>query len=231
MSQMLKGKWAVVTGASRGIGQQIAIGLAQKGANIIVHAREANNTSDTQALLDPFEINTKTVFGEFDTEAGTLSVLDQIQNACDRIDILYANHGIQNQWREVWDISPAEWQNTFQVNFFSMVTLCNGLIPQMVRNGFGRVILTTSGIPDIPQLTPYGCSKAAIDKYVFDLSAQIKDTGVRIHAMDPGWLRTDLGGPDGMYPVEAVLPGALVPVITDALESGKVFSAQDYRGL
>ncbi|MBN2718310.1 MAG: SDR family oxidoreductase [Deltaproteobacteria bacterium] len=231
MNVDIGGKWALVTGSSRGIGQQIAIGLAQRGVNIVLHGREKGNTAQTLSLLESYAIEAKSVYGKFDTEQGAKDVVAQTLAVCGGIDILYGNHGIQNQWKEVWAISQAEWENTFQVNFFSMVTLCSGLIPPMIKKGFGRIILTTSGIPDIPQLTPYGSSKAAIDKYVFDLSAQLKDTGVHIHAMDPGWLRTDLGGPDGMFSVETVLPGALVPVITDVLESGKVFSAQNYRGL
>ena len=231
MNQSIAGKWALVTGSSRGIGQQIAVGLAKHGVNIVLHGREAQNTTATLKLLSPYEIKVKTVFGQFDTEAGVASVVEQIRIACGEVDILYANHGIQNRWQAVWDITQAEWAHTFQVNFFSMVSLCNSLIPAMVSKGYGKVILTTSGIPDIPQLSPYGCSKAAMDKYVFDMSAQLKETGVTIHAMDPGWLKTDLGGPDAMFPVKTVLPGALVPVITDVLESGTVFSAQSYRGL
>ncbi|MBN2340961.1 MAG: SDR family oxidoreductase [Deltaproteobacteria bacterium] len=226
-----KGKWALITGSSRGIGQQIAMGLARQGVNIILHGRTADSTGKSAAMVKLLGVDVVSVHGEMDSDAGARQVIAQAVEIAPSVDILYGNHGIQNPWKEVWDISQAEWAKTFQVNFFSMVTLCNGLIPKMIKNGYGRVILTTSGIPDIPQLTPYGTSKAAIDKYVFDMAAQLKDTGVTIHSMDPGWLRTDLGGPDGMFAVEAVLPGALVPVITDVLESGTTFAAQNYRGL
>ncbi|MBN2529232.1 MAG: SDR family oxidoreductase [Deltaproteobacteria bacterium] len=231
MSRILKGRWALVTGSSRGIGQQIALGLARHGANVVVHGRTEKNTDSTRQLLAPMDVEVRTVYGTFDTESGSQDVVHQTLSQIPRIDILYGNHGVQNDWKDVFDITHKEWADIFQINFFSMVTLCNGLLPQMIENGFGRVVLTTSGIPDIPQLTPYGCTKKSIDKYVFDMSAQLRNTGVTIHSMDPGWLRTDLGGPNGMFPVEAVLPGALVPVITDVLESGSVFCAQNYRGL
>lgn len=227
----LTGKWALVTGSSRGIGQQIALGLSKHGVNVVLHGRTKGSTDATRSMLKFIGVQVKTVYGEMNSEVGAKEVVARTYEACEKIDILYGNHGIQNQWKNVWEIEQAEWEETFQINFFSMVTLCNGFIPRMVKNGFGRVVLTTSGIPDIPQLTPYGTSKAAIDKYVFDLSAQLKESGVKINSMDPGWLRTDLGGPNGMFPVEAVLPGALVPVITDVLDSGTVFSAQNYRGL
>lgn len=82
------------------------------------------------------------------------------------------------------------------------------------------------------RLSPYGCTKKAIDKYVFDMAAELKDTGVTIHALDPGWIKTDLGGPNADHAVETVLPGAIVPVITDdVIPSGVFYRAQDYRGL
>lgn len=231
MSEKFSGKWALVTGSSRGIGRQIALGLASRGVNLIVHGRTPEHLETTLALLASTGVQVKSVAGKMDSQAEVLELIRQVKNICNSVDILYANHGIQNTWKDVWEITQEEWASVFQINFFSIVTLCNALIPDMIQRGYGRVILTTSGIPDIPQLTPYGSSKAAIDKYTFDMAAQLKESGVTIHAMDPGWLRTDLGGPDGMFPVEAVLPGALVPVITDVLESGRVFSAQHYRGL
>lgn len=228
----IAGKWALITGSSRGIGQQIALALAKRGVNIVLHGRTEQNLESSLQMLQGLNVKVKTVFAELSCEKGALDLVKQTQAACGQVDILYNNHGIQNQWKEVWDITMTEWQEIFQINFFSMVTINNGLVPSMIENGYGRIVMTTSGIPDIPQLTPYGTSKAAIDKYVFDMSAQLKNSDVKINAMDPGWLRTDLGGPDGMFPVDAVLPGALVPVITDdVLESGTVFSAQQYRGL
>ena len=95
MNQPIAGKWALVTGSSRGIGQQITLGLAQHGVNIVLHGREAQNTSATLKLLSVYDIEVKTVFGQIDTDAGVKSVTAQIANACDQVDILYANHDIR----------------------------------------------------------------------------------------------------------------------------------------
>jgi NAD(P)-dependent dehydrogenase (short-subunit alcohol dehydrogenase family) len=102
----------------------------------------------------------------------------------------------------------------------------------MKRRGYGRIVNVTSGIKDTPNLAPYGVSKAAVDKYTSDLAAELKDSNVLVNRLDPGWLKTDLGGPDAMYPVEDVLPGALVPALLDDNgPSGELFAAQDYRML
>ena len=67
------------------------------------------------------------------------------------------------------------------------------------------------------------------DKYVYDFSCHLEGTGVTMNLLDPGWLRTDLGGPRAPNAVETVLPGALVPVLLEDGTCGKFFCAQGYR--
>ena len=100
----------------------------------------------------------------------------------------------------------------------------------MIENGFGRVINTTSGIKDEPELAPYGASKWAVNKLTYDIAVKLKNTGVRINTLDPGWIRTDLGGENADHPVEAVLPGALAPaLIENNGPNGELFSAIDHK--
>jgi NAD(P)-dependent dehydrogenase (short-subunit alcohol dehydrogenase family) len=111
-----------------------------------------------------------------------------------------------------------------------MVALCNAFVPQMVQRNYGRVVNLTSGIKDIPQLAPYSVSKAAVDKYTRDLAAELRGTHVLANMLDPGWLSTDMGGPNAQHTVDTVLPGALVPALfDDDGPSGEFFAAQDYR--
>ncbi len=228
----LENKWALVTGSSRGIGQQIALGLAQHGCNIILHGRKAENTDTTRELISSYDIETKVVAGELNSEEGTQMVIDGVLEQVGYVDILYNNAGIQNDWKEIWDLTVAEWKELFQINLFSIVQISNALIPLMVKRGWGRTIITTSGIEDCPQMTPYSVSKAGIDKYCRDLAAELKDTDILINALDPGWLRTDLGGPEAEYDVETVLPGALAPLLTDnIIPNGANYHAHNYKEL
>jgi NAD(P)-dependent dehydrogenase (short-subunit alcohol dehydrogenase family) len=71
-------------------------------------------------------------------------------------------------------------------------------------------------------------SKAAVDKFVMDTAPKLAGTGVMMNLLDPGWLRTDLGGPNAPGAVESVIPGALVPCLLDDGTSGKLYRAQDY---
>jgi NAD(P)-dependent dehydrogenase (short-subunit alcohol dehydrogenase family) len=98
----------------------------------------------------------------------------------------------------------------------------------MVERGWGRIINVTSGIADQPELIAYAISKAAVDKYVKDIAGRLKAKGVLVNLLDPGWLRTDLGGPNAPGAVESVIPGALVPVLINDGTTGELFRAQDW---
>jgi NAD(P)-dependent dehydrogenase (short-subunit alcohol dehydrogenase family) len=228
--KQLDGKWALVTGSSRGIGQQIAVGLAEHGANIIVHGRDLAHTQKTVSLARDKGVQVLAVAGELDSDAGVKHIIESGCETGKPVDILYNNAAIQNRFMPIWEIPMDDWRHSFQVNVFSIVALCNGFAPAMRERGWGRIINLTSGIRDIPQLAPYSVSKAAVDKYSRDLAAELKGSGVLVNYLDPGWLRTDLGGPNGMFPVEAVLPGALVPaLLPDDGPTGQFYAAQDYR--
>jgi NAD(P)-dependent dehydrogenase (short-subunit alcohol dehydrogenase family) len=81
-----------------------------------------------------------------------------------------------------------------------------------------------------PELAPYGASKWAVNKLTDDIASKLENTGVRINTLDPGWLQTDLGGKNAEHPVEAVLPGALAPVLVeDDGANGQFFSAINHK--
>ena len=228
----LLGKWALVTGSSRGIGQQIAMGLSQEGCNVILHARTPKHLNNTRKLLESYETQTSIVAGDLATDAGVKAVIEGVMATSIPLDILYNNAAIQNEWQPVWEIPKSVWQEVFQVNVYALISICNALAPGMVERGYGRIINLTSGIKDTPALAPYGVSKAAIDKYSQELACDCNGTNVLVNYLDPGWLRTDLGGPNAMFEVETVLPGALVPaLLEDNGPTGKFFSAQDFKYL
>jgi len=212
----LKGKNALITGSSRGVGQQIAIGLAQLGCNIILHGRKEENNKKTLELLEDYPVKTFSVFGDLSDENQVTNLIEQVQALNIPVDILYNNAGIMRPYREkIWSHTTEDWMETYKVNVLAMYKLCSAFIPLMIENNFGRVVNVTSRIMDQPQLAPYGASKWAVDKLSQDIAVALKDTAVRINYLDPSWLKTDLGGEFADNPVEAVLPGALAPVLVD----------------
>ena len=212
----MQGRNALITGSSRGVGQQIAIGLAQNGCNVIVHSRTKNGCARTIQMLKKYSVSVYTVFGELSDEASVHKVIRQCNALNIDIDILYNNAGMMVPYQnDIWQHSWESWMTSMKTNVFSMYTLCSAFIPQMEERGFGRVVNLISGINKTPELAPYGASKWAVIKLTEDLASKYANTNVKINALDPGWLRTDMGSQGAPNPVEAVLPGALVPALLE----------------
>jgi 3-oxoacyl-[acyl-carrier protein] reductase len=226
----IKGKWALVTGASRGVGRQIAEALADMGCNLVLHSRDKEHTSDLVMLLTNKGVKAISLAADLAVPETAESMAYEAERLSGGIDILYNNAAITVPWREDF-ISPIEdYRRAFDINVISLIKNCDVILPRMRERGFGRIVNVTSGICDQPELTPYALSKAAVDKYVKDMAVKLSGSDVLMNLMDPGWLRTDLGGPNAPNSVESVLPGALVPVLLDKTEgSGRLYRAQEYR--
>jgi NAD(P)-dependent dehydrogenase (short-subunit alcohol dehydrogenase family) len=226
----ISGKWALVTGASRGIGLQVSQALAEKGCNLVLHSRNNIHTEALASTLKSKGVKVIQLQAELSDSLQVRGLATEAESKSGGIDILFNNAAIMTPYRpDYFQIVEDDYLKSFAVNIIAPVILCNSIIPAMIKRGFGRVVNVTSGIKDEPQLMPYAASKAALDKYVYDMAKHIRGTGVCMNLLDPGWLRTDLGGPNAPNPVESVLPGALVPVLLDDDTCGKFFCAQDYR--
>jgi len=228
----LKGRWSLVTGASRGVGSHVSEGLAQLGSNVVLHSRELSHTRALASKLEALGVKVVTVSGELSDQAQVDAMLDAALRQAGQIDILYNNAAIMTPWREnPWDIPVEDFRKSFEVNVISLARICHRLVPPMLARKWGRVVNVTSGIMNEPSLTAYAISKAAVDKFVRDFAPLLAGSGVQMNLLDPGWLRTDLGGPRAPNDPSSVLPGALVPALLENGESGRFFRAQDYAGL
>lgn len=230
MKKNLRGKWALVTGSSRGIGQQIALGLANLNCNVIVHGRSLANTENTLALLKDKPIKTAVVAGSLDSCEDVQKIIAEVMKISPDLDILYNNAAINCVSMPVFEFDMRDWEKVFQVNVFSMVQLCNAFGPGMKLRNWGRIVNVSSGICDQPNLAPYSVSKAAVDKLTRDLAYEFRDTKVRVNYIDPGWIRTDLGGADAWEAVDTVLPGMMAPLlVADNGPNGECFQAQRFK--
>lgn len=226
----LKDKWALITGASRGIGEQVARSLAQKGLNLVLHSRKIEHTEKLAQELKGHGIQCISLEADLNNPLEAVKLALKAEDITGGISVLYNNAAIMTQYRTDYISTIEDYTVSFNVNVISLIKICDIILPKMIERGFGRIINVTSGIKDEPELTPYAISKAAVDKYVKDLSARMKGLDVLMNLMDPGWLKTDLGGPNAPNEVQSVIPGALVPVFLEKSDgSGKLYHAQDYR--
>jgi len=235
MTTDIKGKWALVTGASRGIGQQISLGLAGLGVNLVLHSSSKGNQTGTKDLLKGSDIQVHSVEGLLDDPGAISAFIREAESLSGGIDILYNNAALMTPETPIFDTPQSDYEKSFQVNVYSVIQICAYFAPKMVSRGFGRIINVSSGIKDTPKLDAYSITKAALDKYTRDLAIELEGSGVLANMLDPGWCRTDMGGQGAYNDAASVLPGALIPAMLGKQEpeapKGILFVAQDYAGI
>lgn len=222
----VKGKWALVTGATRGIGKLAAQFLAERGCNIIVHSRSLSASEQEARKLRTLGVNTLAVSAEFTCVSDVNKMLDSIDSTGVDVDIILNNAGMQVAYRSEYTKTPAEdYEKSFLINTIAPMMICYHFLPKMQKKGFGRIVNTTSGIRLEPEQAGYSASKAALDKVTIDLGSKLNGSDVTINLTNPGWCRTDLGGPYATNSPESSLPGVVVGAFIDDKRSGRIFSA------
>ena len=228
----VNGKWALITGANRGIGYRIAKFMASKGCNLILHSRSLEHTKDVLAQVRAMGVEAFDVEAEFSKPEDVRKMIETINASGKPVDILFNDAGLQVAYRVEYYKTPVEdYVTSFYINTIAPMMLCYEYIPKMIERGFGRVINTTSGIRNEPEQAGYSASKAALDKVTSDLAGKLDGTDVIINLTDPGWCRTDLGGPNAPNDPDSVIPGIVVGAFVDDKKSGRNFGAQDFTGM
>ncbi|MCQ2537752.1 MAG: SDR family oxidoreductase [Lachnospiraceae bacterium] len=124
-----------------------------------------------------------------------------------------------------------DYVTSFLINTTSPMMIVYHFLPKMIEKGFGRIVNTTSGINLDPQQAGYSASKAALDKVTIDIGSKVQGTDVMVNLTDPGWCRTDLGGPNAPNSPESAIPGVVVGAFVDDKKSGRIFHAQAFSGM
>ena len=228
----IKGKWALVTGASRGLGHLAALELAKQGCNVILQSRKAEHLEKAAAEIAALGVSVRCVSCELSDENAVRAMLAEIDSFGIDVDIVLNNAGLQIAYRTDYYNTPvSDYTVSFAVNTIAPALICYHFLPKMVKKGFGRIVNTTSGIALEPEQAGYSASKAALDKITVDMGKNVNGTDVCINLVDPGWCRTDLGGPNAPNSPESAIPGVIVGAFVDDKKSGRIFRAQDFAGM
>ena len=228
----VKGKWALITGASRGIGYLSAVFMAEQGANLILHSRDAAHCEKVLAEVKALGVEAYAVSAELSEPDSVQQMLAEIDAKGTQVDIVLNNAGLQIAYRTDYLATPyKDYDISFRINTVAPMLICYHFLPKMAERGFGRIVNTTSGIDLEPEQAGYSAAKAALNKVTHDIGKMYDGTDVMINLTDPGWCRTDLGGPNAPNSPESALPGVLVGAFADDKKSGRIFSAQEFTGL
>ena len=200
----LEGRTAMVTGASRGLGRAIALGLADAGASLILAARD-------QTKLDEVAEEIRAKGGKARAIAFDLADLTSVEAMATRlveekapIDILVNNGGIA-EWGALHGSRLDHWERTFDVNVSAIYLLCRELSKHMVDQKWGRIINFASYVADTgrPNLSAYVASKHAVLGLTRAVAADLAPYGVTCNAIAPGIFHTDMAAPTAGNPQRA----------------------------
>jgi NAD(P)-dependent dehydrogenase (short-subunit alcohol dehydrogenase family) len=198
MDLQLKGRRALVTGSSSGIGRGTAHILAREGVHVVVHGRDEERTAAVVASVLEEGGSASQALGDLATEEGARAVIAAVEAATGGIDILVNNIGGNEAaggglsgW---FNDTPAVWAGTMQQNLVAPVRMIHAFVPAMRERGWGRVINVSSGggASPTPQAAAYCAAKAAVNNLTVSLSLELARSGVTVNTVSPGCTRTEM---------------------------------------
>ena len=143
----VKGKWAFITGAARGIGYLSAKFMAERGCNLILHSRDANHTKKVYDEVCAMGVKAFCVSAELSDLDAVKKMLEEIDSFGVEVDIVLNNAGMQIAYRTDYFATPVEdYTESFKINTVAPAMICYHFLPKMIKKGFGRILNTTSGI-------------------------------------------------------------------------------------
>ena len=208
-------KVALVTGANKGIGFEVARGLGKAGMTVLLGARDAGRDAEAAQKLKSEGLDVREIAIDLGDEATIHAAAARIEAEHGKLDVLVNNAGI---------IDPADGppskadlaaiRRVFDTNFFGTLAVTQAMLPLLRRSPSARVVNVSSGLgslalnsdPDSPyadvKILGYNASKAALNMMTVQLAYELRDAGIKVNAADPGYTATDLNGNSGPQTVE-----------------------------
>ena len=200
-------KIALVTGANKGIGFEIARQLARLGITVLMGARDRDRGAAACDRLRSDGLDAHFIPLDVTRATSIEAAIGKIRDDFKRLDILVNNAGIQIDTQSgILKLDPTIFQNTLETNVFGPLLLAQAAVPLMKINGYGRIVnvastlgsLTEIASPDSPYnevLSPaYRLSKTLLNGITVMLAKELRGSNILVNSVCPGWVRTDMGG-------------------------------------
>src|SRR5204863_789118 len=191
----LKGRIALITGASRGLGAAAAVAFAREGAHCVLVARTVGGLEAVDDKIKALGNDGATLVPLDVTDGPGIDRLGAaLHERFGKLDILLGNAGVLGVLSPIGHIDPAVFEQVMAVNVTANWRLIRSLDPLLRRSDAGRAIFVTSGIANrgVPYWSAYAASKAALDVLATTYAAEVAHTAVRVNLYNPGPMRTNM---------------------------------------
>lgn len=192
----LNGRFALITGASQGLGKRIAERYVEEGASVLLCARNLDALQPVrEALMSLRPSNDQQILvqrADVSVEEDVDALFGEVERSFDHLDILITNAGVYGPMGTIEDNDWTEWVDAIRSNLLGTVYPCRQAMPLFRRRGYGKIINISGGgaTAPLPRLSSYAASKAAVVRFSETLALEAKDANVDVNAIAPGALMT-----------------------------------------
>lgn len=203
---MAKDRIALVTGANKGIGYEIARQLAEKGFHVFVGARKVGE--GLQATTTIAKSGGSAEFVEIDvSDRGSIEkAAAAVASKVDHLDVLVNNAGIMQDSKGVMEVDDKTVLTTLTTNTLGPLRVTQAFLPLLLKGARGTVVNLSSGLGQLNDMgdtyPAYSVSKTALNAVTRQFAAALRDKGITVNSVCPGWVKTDMGGPNAQRTVQ-----------------------------
>jgi NAD(P)-dependent dehydrogenase (short-subunit alcohol dehydrogenase family) len=224
-------KIALITGANKGIGLETARQLAQSGdVHVLLAARDPVKGGTAARALQSEGLDVEALSLDVISETGIRAAAAEVAQKFGRLDILINNAGVSfdDVHKKPSEQSLDVWRRTFETNLFAMIAVTQAFLPLLAKSAAGRIVnlssilgsMTLHSDPKSPiyafKIPAYNVSKTAVNGWTVQLAYELRNTPMKVNAAHPGYVKTDMGGPDA--PME-IVDGAKTSVALALLDA------------
>jgi NAD(P)-dependent dehydrogenase (short-subunit alcohol dehydrogenase family) len=191
----LKGRFALITGASQGLGAEIARHYATNGASVMLCARSADKLAAAQHCLAPLLAHGArivTITADVGEPKDVDRIFETLRTEFPRLDILVNNAGVYGPMGNIEDVDWNEWVDAIRINLLGLVCVSRAAVPMFRTQRYGKIINISGGgaANPMPAITAYAASKAGVVRFTESLALECRDDHIDVNAIAPGALVT-----------------------------------------
>ena len=187
-------KTVLVTGGTRGIGKVIAEHFLVLDYNVIVCSSNQNLCARAKKEFSKYKNEVLVIQTDVSIENDVVQLIEQALSQFDKVDILVNNAGVHTPIGKITENNSNDWKRTIEINLIGPFYTCKYLIPEMIKNNFGRIINLSGGgaTKPMPLFSAYSAAKAGLVRFTETVAEELKEFNITVNAIAPGFIATDI---------------------------------------